>query len=65
MDLSRILFDSTILIAVLTAAWKVVRASDRVVYVLRDFPPHRHVNGQIVYPEGYQPTASETLQVRQ
>lgn len=39
--------------------WGVVRISS----LLKDFPPHRHVNGQILYPSGYEPT--ETGQLRQ
>lgn len=47
--------------AVVTAAVKVIRAADRVTSVLRDFPPHRHVNGLIVYPDGYAPSIVEHL----
>lgn len=27
----------------------------RIVSLLRDFPPHRHFNGKIMYPKGYEP----------
>lgn len=27
--------------------------------VLKDFPPHRHINGTIIYPSGYAPTDLE------
>ena len=37
--------------------WGVVRITS----LLKDFPPHRHLNGKIVYPAGYQPTEAETL----
>jgi len=34
---------------------------NRVFSVLKDFPPHRHINGSIVYPEGYEPTVIQHL----
>jgi hypothetical protein len=47
--------------ACLVAALRVIRAADRVGNVLKDFPPHRHVNGAILYPEGYEPTEIQRL----
>jgi len=35
--------------------------ADRVLDVMKDFPPHRHVNGHVIYPEGYLPTPVEEL----
>lgn len=49
------------LLTILTAAFFVIRAANRVFNVLRDFPPHRHINGSIIYPEGYEPTAIQPL----
>lgn len=31
----------------------------RVASLLKDFPPHRHVGREIIYPKGYLPTAIE------
>jgi hypothetical protein len=45
----------------MTAAGYVIRAANRVFTVLKDFPPHRHINGSIVYPEGYEPTVVQHL----
>ena len=44
------------LLTILTAAFFVIRAANRVWSVLKDFPPHRHINGSIIYPEGFEPT---------
>lgn len=41
--------------------WKGIRVANRILFVLRDFPPHRHVNGSIIYPDGYEPPAMEKL----
>ena len=29
---------------------RVIVAANRVTSVLKDFPPHRHVNGHVIYP---------------
>lgn len=44
------------LLTILTAAFFVIRAANRVWSVLKDFPPHRHINGSIFYPSGFEPT---------
>jgi hypothetical protein len=33
-----------------------VRKINRLVSLFGDFPPHRHDNGHILYPKGYEPT---------
>ena len=33
----------------------------RLASILKDFPPHRHDNGNILYPKGYEPSAIQTL----
>jgi hypothetical protein len=30
--------------------------------VLKDFPPHRHLNGKVIYPIGYAPSRTETIE---
>jgi hypothetical protein len=27
----------------------------RLMSLLRDYPPHRHINGRILFPKGYEP----------
>lgn len=58
-------FDLTFHVAELlvigAAAWRVIVAANRVSSLLKDFPPHRHVNGSVIYPDGYQPTPVQRL----
>lgn len=49
------------LATLLAMAFKVIRAANRIMDVMRDFPPHRHINGHVIYPEGYEPTRVEQL----
>ena len=32
--------------------------------ILKDFPPHRHVNGKVFYPAGYAPARAETVETQ-
>jgi hypothetical protein len=43
--------------------WRVVRALNRFESVMRDFPPHQHVNGKVIYPHDYEPGRVDTLKV--
>jgi hypothetical protein len=62
MDLTIHLAEAlTVIGATLTCSFFVIRAANRVYNVLRDFPPHRHINGKIIYPEGYDPPRVENL----
>lgn len=54
-------FHTAELLTVLTAAFFVIRAANRVYSVLRDYPPHAHINGSIVYPEGFPPPVTQRL----
>jgi len=36
-----------------------LRQIARLVSVFTDFPPHRHVFGQIIYPKGFSPENSQ------
>lgn len=38
------------------ALWKVVRFMN----VQKDFPPHRHINGHVLYPKDYAPEPEQT-----
>lgn len=61
-DVKDVLFDTSNLAILLGILWKINRVANRVMDVLGDFPPHKHVNGKIVYPKGYEPTVVETLE---
>lgn len=42
-------------------AWRVLRVANRIMDVMKYFPPHRHSNGTIEYPAGFEPGHSEKL----
>ena len=42
-------------------AWRGIRAINRLMSILQDYPPHRHVNGNILFPKGFEPTHVEVL----
>lgn len=48
-------------ILLLGVAAPVTWACVRLVTVFRDFPPHLHVNGKILYPKGYEPPRTESI----
>jgi len=54
-------FHAAELLVIIAAAWRVIVAANRVSSVLKDFPPHRHVNGSVIYPDGYEPTRVQKL----
>ena len=33
----------------------------RFVNIQKDFPPHRHINGSVLYPAGYEPGPPQVL----
>lgn len=43
----------------LLVAWHVIRRINRDETLKQDFPPHRHVNGKIIYPHEYEPGVVE------
>ena len=49
------------LLVILSVAWKVLRVANRIIDVMGDFPPHKHINGKIVYPKHYEPTIVEEM----
>lgn len=51
------------LAAFMLIAWRVIRALNRFESVMRDFPPHSHINGKIAYPKDFEPGRVETLRV--
>jgi hypothetical protein len=38
-----------------------LRKLDRILSILQDFPPHKHINGKIVYPKDYAPGVIQEL----
>ena len=48
-------------IIILGVAFKGIRALNRLMNILQDYPPHRHINGKIIFPKGFEPTATELL----
>ena len=40
---------------ILLGLWRGIRAANRWYDVLTEYPPHRHVNGNILYPRGMDP----------
>jgi hypothetical protein len=55
------LVDGTLLVGFLTVAWKANRTLNRWLDVMKDYPPHRHFNGRIVYPKGMEPGVVENI----
>jgi hypothetical protein len=39
----------------------VIWGTIRLASLLKDFPPHRHINGTIIFPHGYEPVDTEKL----
>lgn len=54
-------FHSGELLTIIVAGGRVIRAANRVLDVMKDFPPHRHVNDHVIYPDGYPPAPIEEL----
>ncbi len=56
------------LCACVGAAWaaiglsrKVTKRLDRDESLRQDYPPHRHVNGTVIYPKEYEPAGTQRL----
>lgn len=49
-------------VAAITLAVAVLRRLNRDESLRQDFPPHRHINGKILYPRDYEPAVVEKLQ---
>lgn len=56
-----VLFHSVELSAMIGLAWKANRVLNRHLDILKDFPPHRHINGKIIYPRDFEPPQTEAL----
>jgi hypothetical protein len=53
--------DVTALLAILGICWKANRVLNRFLDVLREFPPHRHVGNQVLYPKDMTPEDPQQL----
>ncbi len=42
-------------LVLLAIAWRGLRVLNRIYDILKDYPPHRHVNDKIIYPRDYEP----------
>jgi hypothetical protein len=51
-------------LTILTVGWRVNRGFSRIIDALENFPPHRHSNGAILYPKGFDPPEIERLGTR-
>jgi hypothetical protein len=51
----------TLTVASCSLAWKAIQRINRDESLRQDFPPHRHINGKILYPHEYKPAAVEHL----
>lgn len=43
------------LVALAAIFWKISRGAGAIERIMRDFPPHRHVGEEIIYPAGLDP----------
>jgi len=50
--------------AAVTGLTVYVARLSRLMGVFKDFPPHRHDNGHIIYPKGYEPTPVQNINSR-
>jgi hypothetical protein len=58
------MFQAPQFLCVAPATWFVIRTANRYYYAMKDFPPHRHINGKIMYPRGLEPPVVEALEAR-
>lgn len=50
------------LIFAVVVIWRASRKMGRDESLKADYPPHRHINGKIIYPREYEPALTERLQ---
>lgn len=56
-----LVFHGTEIVVIGAGFWKLVRVATRLLDVMEDFPPHRHVNGKVLFPKGYAPPRIERM----
>jgi len=49
--------------AVIYGLYRIVKALSKFETLLANYPPHRHINGSVIYPEGYEPPVVQKLPV--
>lgn len=54
----------SIAITVVVTSIRTGRIIGRLEGMFKDFPPHRHINGHIVYPDGFVPSSIEDMRKR-
>lgn len=42
-------------LAIIGSAWRLSRKINRFIDVMIEYPPHRHINGKVLYPKGFDP----------
>jgi hypothetical protein len=50
------------LVIALPVFWKANRFFNRILSEREEFPPHRHLNGHILFPKGLKPSKMENLE---
>ena len=50
-------------LGVFTILWKINVFMNRLISLLKDYPPHRHTNGSVEFPTDYPPPQRERLNV--
>jgi hypothetical protein len=53
--------NAAFLLAAFTVLWRVNLKLSRDESLKSDFPPHRHINGKILYPREYEPAKVERM----
>lgn len=53
--------ESSLLLGAIVTGIRVIRALDRNQSIMRDYPPHRHINGKVLYPDDYPPSRVDEL----
>ena len=50
-----------VILFALYVLYRVNKRLDREESLRMDYPPHRHINGKVIYPKDYEPSAVERL----
>jgi hypothetical protein len=48
-------------LTIIGVGWAVISKINRLISIFEDFPPHRHVNGTVLYPKGFAPETLDHL----
>jgi len=61
VDLHFSLGELSIVLSVLFAVWKLYYPLAKILILFDEFPPHKHLNGVIIFPKGMTPGGKETV----